>query len=137
MSTYTDLRVALAANLNAALADFCQVSAYALSQPTAPGVHVLPAEVDYHNAMRNGDETYWFTVQAFADFSADIGSQVNLDAMLAPTGDHSIKAALESDPTLGGAAYSVQVVSASGYRLVDRAGGGQLVAVDFRVEVRK
>lgn len=133
-ATYSQLRAALAANLAASLTDM-QVSAYALAQPTAPGVHILPGEIVYHGAMSNGAERYAFIVQAFADFSADIGAQARLDELLAPTGSQSVKAALESDGSLGGLAYAVVVTGASGYRLVERAGGGQLIAVDFRVDV--
>jgi hypothetical protein len=61
--TLTQIREGIAANL--AVLDGCQVSAYMLSNPTPPAVHVYPAEVDYDLAMGRGLDQWTFTVQAF------------------------------------------------------------------------
>lgn len=128
MSILGDLRAGLAHNLRT-IQDV-QVSPYVLSQPTPPGIQILPAEVNYHQAFANGRDAWRFTVQAFVAFSSDTGSQVLLDRLI-----EEIPAALESDPTLNGAASDVVVRGASGYRLLDRAGGGQLILSEFLVDV--
>jgi hypothetical protein len=129
VTTLATLRAALAANLRASISNV-QVSEYALSQPTPPGVQIIPGEVQYDLAMQRGYDIWTFQVQAFVDFSADVGSQVVLDALI-----DQIKTAIESDKTLGGAAFGVQIRTGSGYRMLDRAGGGQLLVFEFPVLV--
>lgn len=133
MTDLASLRAALAANL-ATLEDV-QVSAYALSEPVPPAIQIIPDDLTYDLAMSRGLDLWRFKVQALVAFTADIGSQMLLDGMLAPTGSGSVKTALESDTTLGGLADNVHVRNASGYRLLERAGGGQLIVVEFAVEV--
>lgn len=94
-----------------------QVSAYRLANPTPPCVMVLgPDEVAYHKAMGNGHDTWTIVVMAFAGLVSDIGAQKVLDKFIAATGSTSVKAAIESDTTLGGAVNDLIVVSCSGYR---------------------
>jgi hypothetical protein len=133
VTTLAQLRTGLADNL--ATIKGVQVSPYALAQPIPPGIQILPGEVDFRGAFARGFDLWRFQVQAYVAYSADTGSQVLLDELLNPTGARSVKTALESDPTLGGVAFGVFVPTASGYRLVDRADGSQMILVDFSVEV--
>lgn len=133
MTDVAALRTALAANLEAI--DGVQVSPYALSDPTPPGIQILPADVDYDLAFGRGADLWRFTVQPFVNFSSDVGSQIFLDELLNPTGPRSVKTAIESDRTLGGIADNVWAKRVSGYRLLDRPGGTQLIMVEFSVEV--
>lgn len=133
MTDVAALREGLRANLSAIRG--VQVSAYATSQPTPPGVQILPPAVEYDLAMARGLDRWTFIVQAFVSFSTDSGSQKLLDELLAPTGERSVKTALESDKTLGGAADGMQVTGADRPALVDRAGGGQLMLSEFTVVV--
>jgi hypothetical protein len=111
-----------------------QVSAYALANPTPPGMHIFPGEIQYDAAMRRGHDDITFTVQAFVAYAADIGAQKNLDVLLAPSGEKSVKAALEADLTLGGLVDDLTVTESTGYRLADRS-SGPLLTVGWTVEV--
>jgi hypothetical protein len=116
-----------------------QVSPYILAAPTPPAAHVFPSAVDYDQAMARGADTWMFTLQAFVGAISDIGSQVLLDKMLEPSGDVSIKEAVEADMTLGGLAWEggCRVKSFTGYRQVvlENTGGLVLVA-EWQIEVR-
>lgn len=127
------IRERLAANLSTITG--IQVSAYALSSPVPPGLQIVPGPVDFDATMRRGADWREFIVQAYVDFSQDVGSQIALDELMAPSGPRSIKAATESDRTLGGLVDDLQVTRAGGYRLVDRPGGAQMVFVEFTVRV--
>jgi hypothetical protein len=131
--TLTQIREGIAANL--AVLDGCQVSAYMLSNPTPPTIHVYPAEIDYDLAMGRGLDKWTFTVQAFVALSTDIGAQVKLDAFLAPSGSQSVKAAIEADGTLGGIVADTTVVSCTGYRVYARDGGGPVLGAEWQVDV--
>ena len=91
MNEITRIREALAATL----APLGQVVAY-------PG----PAEYD----RGKGFTRRQFICRVFAD------SERRLDDLLADDGDASVKAALERDPTLGGAVEHMTVVKSSGYQ---------------------
>ena len=104
-----------------------QVNAYALAQPTPPGIQILPPAVEYDSAFHRGIDEWTFTVQGFVSLTSDIGSQQVLDGLCAPSGSSSVKAALEADNTLGGVVQSLRVVEQSPGRVVDVPGGGSPV----------
>jgi hypothetical protein len=132
MASMKNMREGLAANLGAIPG--MQVSAYMLSNPTPPAAHVLPAEITYDTAMRRGQDVWFFTVQVFVSLTTDIGAQKLLDKMLASSGSDSVKAAVESDRTLGGACDDLRVVSMGGYEIFV-LGERQLLGATWRVEV--
>jgi len=106
----------LAANL-ATIPDV-QVSAYLLSSPTPPAVYVVgPGQVEYHRAMVNGLDNWTMLIQATAGLTTDQGAQIRLDGFIGATGASSVKAAVESDRTLGGKAQDTVVQSCAGYQL--------------------
>jgi hypothetical protein len=128
-----DIRAALAANL-ASIANV-QISPYRLSDPTFPSIQVAwPEDIKYHEAMHNGMESIVMIVMAFGGTMTDIGAQKILDQLITPSGATSVKAAIESDPTLGGHADDLIVVSCTGYR---EYAIGQIAALgcEWRVEV--
>lgn len=133
MATLADVREGLAANLSAIPG--CQVSAYMLANPTPPTIHLFPADINYDQTMGRGHDQWMFTVQAFVGSVSDIGSQKKLDEMLAPAGASSVKAAIESDLTLGGTADDLRVTTCSGYRELRREGGGPVLLAEWSVEV--
>lgn len=118
-----------------------QESAYILGSPTPPSAEVLPAPIEYDLTMGRGTDRWMLTVRAFVSFGSDIGAQKRLDLFIAPTGPNSVKTALEAKDEngkyLAGLAGidSVHVKSCSGYRVVDRPGGGPVLAVEWTVEV--
>jgi hypothetical protein len=135
VATLEQIREALAAAVRTAMPDR-QVSAYMLSNPTPPAVHLYPSNIDYHKAFGNGLEPLTFEVQAFvAAASGDIGSQKNLDRFLDPGSPTSLKAALESDVTLGGLVNDLIVRSASGYRQFVTQDRGYMLGCTWTLDI--
>jgi len=132
-ATLTTIRQGLAANLSTLTG--IQVSAYMLSAPTPPTIHLYPAQITYDLAARRGLDQWDFTVQAFVGDTADQGAQVALDAFIAPSGAQSVKAKLESDGTLGGIAGDVSAITCSGYRIYTREGGPPVLGAEWTVRV--
>jgi hypothetical protein len=137
MATLTEIREALAVNLDV-LTDV-QVSAYMLASPTPPSAHLYPGggagEIEYDLAMGRGLDRWPFTVQVFVGAAADVGAQKRLDVFLAPSGAQSVKAAIESDKTLGGLVQDVRVVSCDGYRAYTFDGRAAVLGAEWHVEV--
>jgi hypothetical protein len=66
---------------------------------------------------------------------SDIDAVVNLDPYLAGSGARSIKAAIETDTTLGGACGGLQVTRHEGEQVVVREGQPPALGAEFRVEI--
>src|SRR5262249_29888714 len=128
----SQLRQGIASNLS--IIPDVQISAYALSQPTPPGLQILPPGVQYDRAMHRGLDEWTVIVQGFVSFTSDTGSQVLLDQLCAPNGALSVKAALERDITLAGAVYSVHVLEQSPGSLVSNEGSPMLL-VEWKTQV--
>jgi hypothetical protein len=133
MATLAQIRTGLAANLEAGLSGY-QESPYFLLNPSPPAIQVVPGGITYDMAMRRGLDELELLVQAFVALTSDIGSQVKLDALLAPTGAGSLKTAAESDPTLGGIVSDVNVVDASGYTTAQGA-NGPILLCEWSVQI--
>lgn len=127
------IREGLAANL-AALKGV-QVSAYMLANPTPPACHVVPGETNYDTAMGRGADQWILRIQAFVAHSGDIGSQKLLDRMLASSGAQSVKAAVESDKTLGGMVDDLRVRRTGGYQTYIREGAPNVLGAEWEVEI--
>ena len=85
--------------------------------------------------MQRGSDTYEVPVILYVSkVDAETG-QDSLDSYLAASGANSIKAAIEGDTTLGGAAMSVRVVSATEYGEYEVTQGTSFLGVTFNVEV--
>lgn len=130
MATLAEIRAGLAANLGSITG--LQVSAYVLSNPTPPCVEIVPAEVQYDQALARGMDTVTMTVRVFVGQASDKGAQQRLDLYLAPDGSGSVKAAIESDPTLVRTVADLHVTSATGYRVY---GDTALLGCEWTVEV--
>lgn len=91
-----------------------QVSAYII-EPTPPTIWVAGISIAPDQAMGSRlsgfsyTDEYTATIQAMANTSDWIGAQDLLDQLLAGSGVYSVKTALESDKTLGGACDSLWV----------------------------
>lgn len=133
MATLRQIREGLAANL--ASIPNLQQSAYMLSNPTPPSAEVVPGEVVYDQAFVRGHDVWMMKVRVMAGAVTDRGCQARLDRFLAPSGPDSVKAALESDPTLGGTVDDLHVQRSSGYQLMGRDGGGPVLSAEWDVEV--
>jgi len=133
MASVKLIREGIAANLESLKG--CQVSAYMLENPTPPTVWVFPGDEDYDLAARRGTDKLTFMVQAIAGIVTDQGAQQLLDEFMDDGGAKSIKAAVESDTTLGGAADDLHVTERSGYQQVTLEGRGRFVFAEWTVEV--
>jgi len=112
MASVTDIRVALARSLEA-LPGLRRSSAVMPSDQTAtPFAYVSPGSTDYDLTFMRGTDRYTFNVVIVAGSREAESVQRTLDGYLESSGSSSVKAAIESDPTLGGAVSSCRVVRA-------------------------
>jgi len=107
------LRTGLATNL-AAISGL-RTSSFIPDNPTPPIAIVIPQRIEFDAAMARGMDTYTFEVLVIAQRASERGAQDTLDAYCNPTGSKSIKTALQSDRTLGGAAFDLRVTEMSSY----------------------
>jgi len=140
MGSLAAIRQGLANNLATLKTTYqdMQVSPYVLSNPTPPVIWVKPttgAVTEYHQAMINGQETWSITVQAFVAGGGDIAAQTLLDELLATSGAHSVKAAIEADKTLGGATTDLIVRRCVSYQEYQRADQSMALGAEWIVEV--
>jgi len=127
-TTMAQIRQGLANNLSVLEG---QVSPYMLAAPTPPAIHMLPTEVNYDQALQRGLTVAVLTVQAMVAFGLDVSTQQRLDGWV----QGELKAAAESDPTLGGTVQYVRVVAMTSYDVLALPDRGQMLAASFRVEV--
>lgn len=125
----TVIRAALAANIAAlAAAEGFQVSQYMIG-PSPPAIEISGIEeIRYDVAMQRGGDQNNVLVRAFVSTGLSEGTQQKLDRLLASSGATSMKAAIESDPTLGGACDDLRVTDCSGYVVYPTATGNVLGA---------
>lgn len=93
-----------------------------------------PTSVTYDEVMARGADLYTFTVRVLVARASERAAQRALFGYTAGTGAKSIKAAIESDKTLGGAADTVRVISA-GNLGVYGYGDADYMGAEFTVEV--
>ena len=126
------LRQGIANNL--ATISGLRTSWFVPDNPSPPIAIVVPDRVDYDVSMARGSDTFAFQVLIIAGRINERSAQSTLDAYLDSTGSASIKAAIESDKTLAGAAHSLRVTDWSGYGPL-AIGDAQYLTVTFRVVV--
>jgi hypothetical protein len=133
MADLAAIRTALAANLST-IPDL-QVSAYVLSNPTPPSAVVFAGPTEFDKAFGRGMDMLVFMVRVVVAAVSDISAVVNLDPYMAGSGARSIKAAIESDSTLGGSVFDVSVVGTDGEQIYTFEGRPPALGAEFRVEV--
>lgn len=133
MAGLSEIRAGLAENLRSIQG--IQVSPWLLSNPTPPAIEIQPGEIDWDRAMQRGLDELTLTIRAFVAISTDIGAQHRLDELLAPSGPSSVKAAAESDRTLGGLVDDLRVTRCTGYRLFTRDGGVSVLGAEWTVQI--
>jgi hypothetical protein len=103
--------------------------------PNPPGVAISLDRVVYDSVFARGCDEYEFTIHLFVARGDDRTAQVRIEDYIAGNGPSSIKAAIETDPTLGGVAQTVRVSEARNLGTQDRADGTSLMLVDFTVTI--
>ena len=98
-----------------------------------PACLIALDKITYNRQMRSGMSEYMFKVTVVLGRVSERVAQQNLDLLVAPSGD-SVKAAIESDRTLGGKAFDVFVPELSAYGAVS-INGIDYLSAEFSVQV--
>lgn len=99
-----------------------------------PAFYVGEVDIDFTGAMARGMDTLTVTCRVLVGRADDQASQALLDGYLSGSGASSLKAALEADPTLGGACDDLMVMRVQGYRFYEHA-GSQYVGAELVIKV--
>lgn len=111
-----------------------RVFAYPPDAITAPAAIVsYPDPLDFDLTMGRGSDRASFPVHVLVGRASDRAARDALVEYMAGAGSRSVKAALEVDGTLGGAADSTRVASVTGVDL--DVGGVRYVSATFTVDV--
>ena len=106
-----------------------------LPEQLNPPIAVIQIQsVTYHRAMRGGLSTWEYVVSLVAGRLGDRSAQRTLDAWMSWDGPYSVRAALEADQTLGGAATTVKVNDMLAVRPVS-LGDAAYLSCEFNVTV--
>lgn len=134
--------------------------AYIPDSVPIPAAVVGPPETDFDLTMRRGADTLRFPIRVYACRTNERAAQAKLDSffetnngeqrlvdedgvyltdesgayLVLDAAAQSVKAAIEGDTTLGGAAQTLRVVRASGYGVYDIA-GVPVLGAEWLVEV--
>jgi len=101
------MRDGLARNLSTI--DGLRASAEIPDNPSPPIGIINLDTIDYNEAFNGGLTRYNFLVTVIVGRAAERSMQRKLDAYVQPTGEQSVKVAIESERTLGGEAYDLRV----------------------------
>lgn len=99
-----------------------------------PMAVILLQGVQYHRAMGAGLSEWTFTVSCIAGRMGERSSQLQLDGWLSWSGNTSVRAAVESDLTLGGACSSLVVSDSIAVKPLT-IGDASYLTVEFTVTV--
>lgn len=105
--TINQIRTALATNL--ATVSGLRTAAVVPDNPNPPVAIVQLQSINYDGAFGKGLSTYEFLVSVLVGRADERHAQRLLDTYCEPSGATSIKAAIESDKSLGGSAFDVRV----------------------------
>jgi hypothetical protein len=127
----------IASGLAAALATIPKLRTQAEILDTVPVPCAIvgpPSSIEYDEVMARGADVYTFTVRVLVARASERSAQRALSGYASGSGAQSVKAALESDPTLGGVADTVRVMSANGIG-VYAYGDVDYLGLEFTTEV--
>ena len=99
-----------------------------------PCAFVVPDTIEYWNAFSGGDATHNWTATVVVGRQSDRSSQRQLFEYMSYSGTNSVRAAIETDRTLGGVVQSLLVARAENVRMVTQ-GDQYYLAVDFAVRI--
>lgn len=121
MASLTEIREGVATRLQTISG--LQASARMLANPTLPVAYVVPGEINYHAAMGNGHSDWNLLIELQVGAISEMGAQDKLDALISETGEQSVKAAIEAEPTLGGLVDDLIVQGVRDYGLFAKGDG--------------
>jgi hypothetical protein len=93
-----------------------RTSAFIPDNPNPPIAVVMPERIEYDLNARRGADTYTFSIMVIVSRSDERSAQRELDAYL--IGPRAIKAAVETDRTLGGKVNTTRVTEMRSYSSV-------------------
>ncbi len=127
----TEIRDGLEANLETitGLRGYSEIP----DNPSIPAAIVNLNSIDYHQAFKNGLVEFNFSVTVIVGRFSSRSAQQKLNEFADNTGANSIKAAIESDRTLGGSAFDCVVQTMSGLSNIDLNDGNNYLAIEFSV----
>lgn len=105
--TIAAIQSGLAANI--ATISGLRTSAFVPDNPNPPIAIPVPNAIEYDQAFAQGLHRYDYDILIIASRASERGAQSTLDAYCDPTGASSVKAAIERDRTLAGAAQTLKV----------------------------
>lgn len=133
MTTLSEIRDGLAANL---LTAGIRSSATIPDNPTPPLAYVGIQNVQYDGAMQGGLTTYNMIVSVIVSRVDERTGQNKLDGYINSAGSTSIKAAIESDRTLGSAVFDTRCSEVTAVNNVTLGAGDiTYLVADFAVQV--
>ena len=114
MTALGDMRTGIANNL--ASVSGLRTSAFIPDTLNPPIAVVAPDTITFDQTFGRGQDRYTFSVEVVVGRVSDRASQSLMDNYCNPVGSKSIKAAIESDPTLGGKVFDCRVTEVRGYQ---------------------
>jgi hypothetical protein len=133
MANISELRAGLATNL--ATISGLRTAATVPDSINPPIAVVMPSSINYDTAFaRTGGDEYEFLVMVIVGRVDERTAQNRLDAYCSGTGEGTVKAALESDKTLAGKAFSLRVTNLRNYNQLT-VGDITYLAAEFVVQV--
>lgn len=94
----------------------------------------MPTSINFDFTFARATDRITYPVRLLVAKATDRSAQERLEQYLDGSGALSVKAAIEGDPSLGGAANVTRVLSAQGLGVYDM-GGVSYLGCDFTVEV--
>lgn len=108
--------------------------AFTPDQLNPPVAYPVLESVDYHEAFGGGDVVMAWTVVLVASRWSERTSYATLDAWMSYDGAQSIRAAIESDRTLGGVVQTCLLSSSASIGSVSQ-GEAEFLSVEFSLTV--
>ena len=94
----------------------------------------MPSSVRYDFSFRTPVSRYLFPVRVIAGRVMENQGQDLIDDLASPDGALSVRAAIDADPSLGGAAHSTRVTEARDFGVYEVA-GVPYIGCEFEIEV--
>jgi hypothetical protein len=127
-----DIQDGLATRL--ATIDGLRTANYIPDQINPPVAIPIPTGITYDTTFARGMDEYAFTILVLVGAASDRTAQALMARYCAPSGAASIKAMVEADKTLGGAAFDCRVMEMRNYQQTP-VGDQMYLSAEFTVQV--